>query len=147
MAAVGHLGHLGLVAPDTELRARDAFLAVTASGWLGYTYLYPGLHFAHAIIPACPFLAITGHPCPFCGGTRSFSSIWRGDIGASLHHYPLGPLLFVACIGVAVYALFAFASRRSLRVRLSHRVERWITVAGIGLLSGSWALKLLWLGN
>ena len=135
------------MAPDTESRARDAFLALSTTGWLGYTYLYPGLHLAHTTLPACPFLAITGHPCPFCGGTRSFSATWRGDIGASLHYYPLGPLLFLACIGVAAYALFALAGRRSLRLQLTHRVERWLTVAGVSLISASWALKLLWLGN
>lgn len=138
---------VALVSPDKDASLRDTFLAVTTTGWLGYTYLYPSLHFAHATLPACPFLALTGHPCPFCGGTRSFSALWRGDIGASLHLYPLGPLLFVGCLGVAAYALFAVVTRQSIRLRLSHRIERWITVAGIGLISTSWALKLAWLGN
>ena len=147
MTAVSHLGSLAIVRPDVETRVRDGFLAVTATGWLGYTYFYPGLHLAHTALPACPFLALTGHPCPFCGGTRSFSAAWRGDLGSSLHHYPLGPLLFAACFAVAAYALVAVVSGRSLRVRLAHPVERLITAVGVGLLSFSWALKLLVLGN
>jgi len=147
VAAVLPSGSLRWVAPDTESRARDAFLALAATGWLTYTYFYPSLHLAHAALPACPFLTLTGHPCPLCGGTRSFSAIWRGDIGASLHLYPVGPLLFVTCVGVAAYAVVALVTRRSLAVRLSRRVERWITVAGLAMISSSWALKLIWLGN
>ena len=145
--AVAGLPNVALIRPGAEARARDLFLAVTSTGWLGYTYVYPSLNLFHTTLPACPFLAITGHPCPFCGGTRSFSALWRGDLGAALHLYPLGPLLFVSCFAVAAYGLFALASRRSVALRLSHRFERWITVAGVGLIGSSWALKLVWLGN
>lgn len=147
MAAIEAFGRFRLVVPDGEARARDAFLAAAASGWLAYTYLYPALGGLHATLPACPFLAVTGHPCPFCGATRSTSALWRGDLGSSLHLYPLGPLLFVTCFAVGAYALVALGTRRSLVLHLPRRVEMAITVLGIGLLSTSWAMKLAWLGN
>ena len=147
MALAGTVRTVRLAAPDAESRARAAFLAAAAGGWLVYTYVYPGLRGLHATLPTCPFLAMTGHPCPFCGATRSFSAIWRGDIGASLHLYPLGPLLFIASFVVVSYALLTLATRRSVQLNLPRRVERWITVVGVGLITSSWALKLAWLGN
>lgn len=32
----------------------------------------------------CPFLALTGLPCPFCGGLRAVHDLLDGDVGASL---------------------------------------------------------------
>lgn len=133
--------------PDVEARARDIFLGLITSAWLAYTFAYPVLSRVHAVIPPCPFLLLTGHPCPFCGGTRSFSAMWRGDIAGALRHYPLGPLLFAIAFPVAAYGIWALVTRRSLRITLTTSLERTITVIGIAAILTSWALKLVWLGN
>lgn len=36
------------------------------------------------IIPPCPFLALTGLWCPFCGGTRALDALAAGDVGLAL---------------------------------------------------------------
>lgn len=41
----------------------------------------------------CPFKAITGIPCPGCGGTRALQSILNGDILHALYINPLSCLL------------------------------------------------------
>jgi len=133
--------------PDHESRLRDAFLAAGTTLWLGYTYLYPSLQGVHATLPACPFYALTGHPCPFCGGTRSFAAMWQGDVLHAARLYPLGPLLFVLTFPVAVYAIWAVVSGRTLNVALSNPVMKLITVLGATALAISWSLKLFWLGN
>jgi len=35
-------------------------------------------------LPLCGFLALTGVPCPLCGGTRACASLVAGDIGSAL---------------------------------------------------------------
>ena len=42
-------------------------------------------------------------PDPFCGGTRTFAWMWRGDLGRAVAVYPLGPLLFVTTVGLVVW--------------------------------------------
>jgi hypothetical protein len=36
------------------------------------------------IYPRCPFLALTGHPCPLCGGLRAVHALGHGDVAAAL---------------------------------------------------------------
>ena len=38
----------------------------------------------YSILPPCPFLAITGLWCPFCGGTRAVDALVAGDVSAAL---------------------------------------------------------------
>jgi len=132
---------------DAELWVRDSFVGLGTSAWLAYTYLYPQLSFAHTSLPACPFLLLTGHPCPFCGGTRSFSAMWRGDVLHAARLYPLGPALFLLAFTVAVYGLWAMAAHRSLTVRIPPRLQQVLLMTGAAVLGVSWSLKLLWLGN
>ena len=133
--------------PDVEARTRDLFLGLGTSAWLGYTYLYPSLSTFHAVIPTCPFLLLTGHPCPFCGGTRSFSAMWRGDVFHAARLYPLGPLLFVLTFPVAAYGIWALITGRSLSLAIPSAAMRALTVIGVVALAISWSLKLVLLGN
>ena len=125
-----------------------ALLGMAGLGaWLLYTRFYATLVPLHATLPACPFLVITGHPCPFCGGTRSFAAVWEGDLGRSFRLYPLGPLLFaLTLLGLPLLAWTAVSGRRP-SLRLTHAAERRLYLALGGLLAASWMLKLLVLGN
>jgi len=121
--------------PDVEARTRDLFLGLGTSAWLGYTYLYPSLSTFHAVIPTCPFLLLTGHPCPFCGGTRSFANMWHGDVGRAAALYPLGPALFwavVAAIPVLAAAL-VLPPANGLRRWTYHYLFGLIAVTGLRL--------------
>ena len=60
--------HVALVRAGTEARLRNATLLAGLVIWLVYTRLLWSLQVSHLTLPACPFLTITGHPCPFCGG-------------------------------------------------------------------------------
>ncbi len=61
----------------------------------------------------CPFKAITGLPCPGCGGVRAFESILRGDVPGALCVNPLSVLamLFfaVSAVWLAVLLIFVFS--------------------------------------
>ena len=128
-------------------RRDGAVMSALLSGWLGYTAAYPTLHAVHATLPACPFYSLTGHPCPFCGGTRSYAAMWHGDIAAAARYYPLGPLLFVLTFLALAYAIWAAVRRRSVLPALPQRVWRVLIPLALVALVTSWTLKLVWLGN
>lgn len=43
----------------------------------------------------CPFLELTGRPCPGCGGLRAVNDLTRGDIGAAVSSNLLAVVLVV----------------------------------------------------
>lgn len=49
---------------------------------------------------ACPFLALTGQPCPGCGGLRAVNDLTNGDIGSALTSNAMAVVL-VAVLGAA----------------------------------------------
>jgi hypothetical protein len=62
-------------------------LSLLALGWLPMP---------HTI---CPFLMLTGYPCPFCGGTHAGIDLGRGDPVAAVRASPLavsGAVVLVA---------------------------------------------------
>ena len=128
-------------------RWRDLGLFSVLVLWLAYTRIFWALQAAHVAMPPCPFYYLTGHPCPFCGGTRSFAYMWRGDVVDAVRLYPLGPALFAGTfVGAAGLAAGAVTGR-TWTPRFS--TAQW-RVLGVGVLSAvlmSWALKVFVLGN
>lgn len=39
-------------------------------------------------IPCCGFSALSGMPCPFCGGTRACAALATLDVASAWHHAP-----------------------------------------------------------
>jgi hypothetical protein len=72
----------------------------------------------------CPFRALTGQPCPFCGMTRSWIAAAHGHVAQSLAYNPGGIVLFAAAIVLIV--------KPSLLRRL--RVPQWSAWAALGVL-------------
>jgi hypothetical protein len=46
----------------------------------------------------CPFLALTGWDCPFCGGLRGTYALIHGDVATALDHNVLLPALLVGAL-------------------------------------------------
>jgi hypothetical protein len=128
-------------------RMRDLGLAAGLLLWFLYTRFYFVLHTSHVAMPTCPFYFLTGHPCPFCGGTRSFAYMWQGDMTDAVRLYPLGPLMFVgSLLGTAGLASGAI-SGRTWSLHLSSFQWRLVTIGGVSVLLISWVLKVFVLGN
>lgn len=47
----------------------------------------------------CTFAAVTHHPCPACGGTRSIHALLHGDVPGALRFNPTAPF-FVLVLGL-----------------------------------------------
>ncbi len=60
------------------------FFIVLTFGILAYLDLY-----------ACPFYFITGIPCPMCGMTRAFFSVFKLDFKSSFYFHALWPVVMV----------------------------------------------------
>lgn len=128
-----------------ERLAAAGFLAL-ALPWLAYTRLYFWLHPRHLTFDPSLFMYLTGKPDPGCGLTRTFAWMWRGDLAHAVSVYPLGPIIFVATLGLAVYSAAIVLGGRSLRFSLSPSVQRGIVTVALVALGLNWASKLIWLG-
>jgi hypothetical protein len=128
-------------------RLRDLALVGVLVAWLVYTRMFFVLQAAHLSAPPCPFYYLTGHPCPFCGGTRSFAYMWQGDLSNAVRLFPLGPLFFAGTfVGVAGLAAGA-VSGRTWTPRLTGMQWRLLAMGLASAISISWALKVFVLGN
>ena len=133
--------------PGPGDRVRDISLIGGLVLWLAYTRVYWALHVGHWVLPPCPFFYLTGHPCPFCGGTRSFAYMWEGDIANSVRLYPLGPALFAGSVVGVVGLAAGMVSGRSWSLDFSPRQWRLVGIWVVALVGLSWALKVFVLGN
>lgn len=115
--------------------------------WLTYTRVFWVLQAAHLSAPPCPFYYFTGHPCPFCGGTRSFAYMWRGDLSDSVRLYPLGPLLFAGTVAGIAGLAFGVVTGRTWVPRLSGMQWRLLWIGVSSAILFNWALKVFVLGN
>ena len=128
-------------------RMRDLGLMLGLVAWLLYTRMYFVLHASHIAMPACPFFYLTGHPCPFCGGTRSFAYMWQGDMADAVRLYPLGPLFFAGSILTTVGLASSALSGRRWSIKLSPRQWQILAMGVVIAITLSWALKVFVLGN
>src|SRR3982074_922391 len=133
---------ISITRPAPGDRLRDFAVIGGLLLWLAYTRIFWTIQATHMTLPPCPFYYLTGHPCPFCGGTRSFAYMWQGDIANSVRLYPLGPALFAgAFLGAGALAA-GLATGRSWAPRLTGMQWRLLGVAAASVLAISWALKM-----
>ncbi len=88
--------------------------------------------------PACPFKAMTGLDCPFCGGLRAVHDLAHGQVLAALDRN----VLVVLAVPVAVLA-WAQWVRRAARPSAGPRreVPPWVVRAVVVLVLVFWAVR------
>ncbi len=111
-----------MVTPDLVLRATD----------VGLPWFY-----------VCPFFEVTGIPCLFCGMTRSFMAMGGLDIGQAFIFHPLGPVLFMATVGLGAVLAVAAAGKRRVRFSPSPALRRRLVSGGVAVLILSWFVKVI----
>lgn len=86
----------------------------------------------------CGFQALTGCPCPLCGGTHLVQALTRWDWAAAWQAQPgLLPLLLVAWLLLGWRTLGRQAASPAWT-----RLERWLLGAGAVFWLGEWAWRL-----
>lgn len=128
-------------------RLRDFAMLGGLLLWLSYTRMYWILAAGHLTLPPCPFYYLTGHPCPFCGGTRSFAYMWRGDIADAVRLYPMGPVLFAGTLATVAALATGIVTGRTWTPNLTQMQWRLLIVGAVSTIALSWALKVFVLGN
>ncbi|MDQ6879903.1 MAG: DUF2752 domain-containing protein [Candidatus Dormibacteraeota bacterium] len=128
-------------------RLRDFAMLGGLLLWLTYTRIFWTIQVSHLTLPPCPFYYLTGHPCPFCGGTRSFAYMWQGDVANSVRLYPLGPALFASSVVGVLGLAIGILTGRTWAPKLSVRQWRLLIVGAVITVGLSWALKVFVLGN
>jgi len=94
-------------------------------------------------IPDCGFLCITGYPCAFCGTTRSFFLIAKGNVGDAAREAPLGVLVYFGVVATLVWCL-----ARSIKPRVGAAGQgagKWARVALYGAILAAianWVYRL-----
>ncbi|HEY8802899.1 MAG TPA: DUF2752 domain-containing protein [Candidatus Dormibacteraeota bacterium] len=131
---------------DRKDRISATGLLVLGVAWLLYTRLYFVLHPRGLTFDFSAFMYLTNRPDPSCGLTRTFAWMWRGDLVRSVAVYPLGPIVFVAMVVLVAYWAAVSCTGRSIRFRLSQRVQRAAVLIVLIAVALNWASKLLWLG-
>lgn len=97
-----------------HLKSSASFVALTA---LSVPILYSsGI--------GCPIRHITGIPCPFCGTTRAFIRLIKGDVKTAHYYHPLiliTPLFFI----ILVYYLYK-PSQKTMNILIGFAILYFI---------------------
>lgn len=120
-------------------RAAATVLTVAAGGVALLMVMPPG---DGAVYPACPFLALTGLDCPFCGGLRGTYALVHGDVAAALDHNILVPFwALLVAVGGAWWAVRRL--RGPVVVNWSARVQRMVLTGSLVMLGVFWVVRNL----
>lgn len=71
----------------------------------------------------CPFLNVTGVPCPFCGLTRSLFSLLHGDLIGALWYHSFGPMLWGGTLLIGCFSLGLAIFKRKISTSIPQRVR------------------------
>ena len=81
----------------------------------------------------CPFLAITGRPCPGCGGLRAVNDLTHGDVGAAISSNLLAAGLVV--FSVVAWATWTLRRTRGTDARMLVMSDRALVVVLVVVLA------------
>jgi hypothetical protein len=76
--------------------------------------LQVGLTFFHIGTMPCPFVRLTGIPCPGCGVSRACAALLRGRWGLAMRYHAFAPFFFIAILLFTLAAVLPKHARRKL---------------------------------
>lgn len=116
-------------------------LAVAGAAWAAVAVARPG----DGGPVWCPWRAVTGLDCPFCGATRAMASLGHGDVVAALDH---NALLVLVVLPMAALGWALWVARARAGQPLPQISNRALTL-GLLVVGMWWVLRLAvpWLGS
>ncbi len=93
-------------------------------------------------VPACPFRAITGIPCPTCGTTHAAVALLHGRLGQALALNPLATLAAVAFLAGGLIAPL-WATARLPVPELPTPLPRWARIGIVAALLAGWGYVIV----
>ena len=95
--------------------------------------------------PICLFHALTGHPCPMCGATRSAIAFFHGQFFTA---WKWNPLAFLAYCALSIFDAYAFVVlvTRAPRLRITHATAtemNFVRITVVALLAVNWIYLLV----
>jgi hypothetical protein len=133
--------------PAQRLRGPEPAVAVAGIGVLATAWVLPTFWArGNPVIPQCLFHQLTGQPCPMCGATRSFAAMAHGNIGAAVHVFPIGPLMFAGLVVAVLYGLGVMLSGQKVQLLMDDRLRRTLVLVCGAALFANWMSKLFILG-
>ena len=94
------------------------------------------------LMPACPFRAITGVPCPTCGSTHAAVALMHGRLGAALAANPLATLAGIAFLAGGLIAPL-WAAMRWPVPDVPAPLPGWLRAALVAVLLASWTYLIV----
>lgn len=137
MAALTTKNPKEAIGPDDPSRRRGVVVAATIAGSAGIVAVRdPNISGSYGF---CPFQALTGLDCPFCGGLRGTHALLQGDVAAALDYNVLLPFLLAAAVG----GLLLWWRGSLLGLTRAQLTNRWVVASGVGVLLAFWVLRML----
>lgn len=111
---------------------------VVGCGWLVFSYYHKGAEGS-----LCPFMNLSGMPCPFCGLTHAVFSLFHGQWTKALESNPL--VVFSPLVVAYPVVAYDLVSGKSLVMQIVAKVIAcgWTKFVIAFLLLAVWCYKLL----
>ena len=94
--------------------------------------------------PACPFKALTGIPCPGCGGVRAITALLHGHFLEALYTNPLSLIVFLFLCIVPIWTLIdGFRQQPTLRRLLTTRWNTSATIILVLIILANWIWNIV----
>lgn len=105
-------------------------IAMFAGGMVYFSLALLGIN----LMP-CPFLQVTGMPCPGCGMSRSCMEALKGNFSEVLRQNPFGPIfaLFWVVVGFGIILPMPWRKEFARRLGNFERRSRWLAWVTTGL--------------
>jgi hypothetical protein len=125
-----------------RLRSTPERMAVATAALVPAAIAYPAVHAATGFAPVCPLRAVTGVPCPFCGGTTAATALADGRLSDALAANPFVPALAVVLAGVLLLVVARALGRAAPPRSWPRDRQRTGALVAGALVAASWLFRL-----